>query len=56
MVDSNKVVELKKKKKRSTWGNAESDLVVTLEELLHNPLPENNGPYKEVRKQRLGRV
>ena len=25
-----------------------------LEEVLHNPLPENNGPCKDIRKQRLG--
>ena len=39
---------------RTTRSNADSDLVVTLEELLHNPLPGNNGPCKDVRKQRLG--
>ena len=39
---------------RTSQGNADSDLLVILEELLHNPLPENNGPRKDVRKQRLG--
>ena len=39
---------------RTSQGNADSDLLVILEELLHNRLPENNGPCKDVRKQRLG--